>query len=166
MVTPQRSHSVPDRWSRSLPAFWRLSSDRITVSCVLVVFEIEAQRAVRLARRYGQVGVVHVQRIPFERVVLLEWASSASRCRSTTRRRSPMRSRAWWRGCGGGRLSCDRHGREPADGLGAAADLNEGAVALLDGDGEPCRAATEHLRPFEAVRRSVELRRDLGHPSH
>ena len=40
------------------------------------------------------------------------------------------------------------------------------SVALSDRDGEPCRAATEHLSPFEAIRLSVELRRELGHASH
>jgi hypothetical protein len=57
--------------SLSLPAFWQVSTDRVSVSRVLIVFEIEVQRAVRLARRYGQVAVVDVQRIPFERLVVL-----------------------------------------------------------------------------------------------
>lgn len=39
---------------------------------MLVVYEIEERRAARLARRYGQVGVVCVQRIPFEQVVVLD----------------------------------------------------------------------------------------------
>jgi hypothetical protein len=60
--------------SLSLPAFWRLSSDRITVSRVLVVSEIAVQRAVRVARRYEQLAVVHVQRVPFEQVVMLDLA--------------------------------------------------------------------------------------------
>lgn len=49
----------------SLPAFWQLSNGRVSVSRALVVYEIEARRAVRLAHRYGQVAAVHVQRVPF-----------------------------------------------------------------------------------------------------
>lgn len=39
---------------------------------MLVVYEVEAQRAVRLARRYGHVAVVHVQRVTYEDVVVLD----------------------------------------------------------------------------------------------
>ena len=64
--------------SLSLPAFWRLNANRVSVSRVLVVYEIDAQRAVRLARRYAQVAVVHVQRVPYEDVVLLNVTNEQS----------------------------------------------------------------------------------------
>lgn len=56
----------------SLPAFWRVHADRVTVSRVMVVFGIEEPRAVHLARRYGQLAVVHMRRVPFEQIVVLD----------------------------------------------------------------------------------------------
>lgn len=64
-----RSGGLP---TMSLPAFWRLSADRLAASRLLIVFGIEVQRTMRLARRYGQAAVVRAQRIPFEHVVVLD----------------------------------------------------------------------------------------------
>lgn len=60
--------------SLSLPAVWRLSTDRVAVSRVLVVFGIDKHRAVRFARRYEQVAVVFAQRVPYEDVFVLNVA--------------------------------------------------------------------------------------------
>ncbi|MGH3644972.1 MAG: hypothetical protein ACRDUX_38825 [Mycobacterium sp.] len=52
------------------PTVWRFEPLGISISRVVVAHEVDAQRAVRLAKRYGQIAVVHMQRIPFEHVVV------------------------------------------------------------------------------------------------
>lgn len=55
----------------SVLAYWRLRTGLVSVSRVRVIFEIDAQRTARMAHRYAQVAAVHIQRIPFEEVVVL-----------------------------------------------------------------------------------------------
>lgn len=63
----------------SAPAFWRSRDGRVSISYVLVAHEVEEQRALRLARRFDQIGVVHVQRTPFEQVTVLDAAAGGQR---------------------------------------------------------------------------------------
>lgn len=58
----------------ALPTFWWFGELRMSISRVVVAHEVDAQRAVRLARRYGQIAVVHMQRIPFEHVFVYDIA--------------------------------------------------------------------------------------------
>ena len=62
----------------ALPTFWRFGQVRISMSYVVVAHQAEVQQALRLAQRYGQTVVVHVQRIPFEHVVVYEGMAERS----------------------------------------------------------------------------------------
>lgn len=56
----------------ALPTFWRFGQVRIAMSYVVVAHQAEVQQALRLAQRYGQIVVAHVQRIPYERVAVYD----------------------------------------------------------------------------------------------
>lgn len=62
----------------SLPAFWRFGDVRIAISRVVVAHQVAIRQAVRLAQRYGYIAAAHVQRIPFERVVVYDVATERS----------------------------------------------------------------------------------------
>jgi len=62
----------------AFPTFWRFDPLRISISRMVVAQEPGFQRAVRMANRYGQVAVVHVQRIPFEHVAVIDVAAERS----------------------------------------------------------------------------------------
>lgn len=62
----------------SLPAFWRFGDVRIAISRVVVAHQVGIQQAVRLAQRYGHIATAHVQRIPFEQVVVYDVATERS----------------------------------------------------------------------------------------
>lgn len=60
------------------PTFWRFGDLRMSMSYVVVAHQAEVQQAVRLAQRYGQLAVGHVQRIPFEHVAVHDVAADRS----------------------------------------------------------------------------------------
>lgn len=62
----------------ALPTFWRFGQLRISMSYVVVAHQAELQQAVRLAQRYGQIVVAHVQRIPFEHIAVHDVATERS----------------------------------------------------------------------------------------
>lgn len=62
----------------ALPTFWRFGQVHISMSYVVVAHQAEVQQAVRLVQCYGQIAVVHVQRIPFEHVVVRDLAAERS----------------------------------------------------------------------------------------
>lgn len=62
----------------ALPTFWWFGELRTSISRVVVAHEVDTQRAVQLAKRYDQMAVAHVQRIPFERVVVHDVAGERS----------------------------------------------------------------------------------------
>lgn len=62
----------------SLPAFWRFGDVRIAMSSVVVAHQVGIQQALRLGQRYGHCATAHVQRIPFERIVLHDSAVERS----------------------------------------------------------------------------------------
>lgn len=82
---PSRTHVALLQTLRSaqvaasvLPAFWRFGDGRISTTRVVAAHHLALRQAVRLVQRYGHLTAAHVQRIPFERVVVYDSAAERS----------------------------------------------------------------------------------------